>query len=72
MEDGALQIYRPCPSAAYTAYAFYFSQRNETLNNTVNYEFTLFLYIRWDTICQELKGASGRSIFNSTFPKIKS
>jgi hypothetical protein len=44
MEDGALQWYRPCPSAAYAAYAFYFSQRNKTLNNTVNYEFTLFLY----------------------------
>jgi hypothetical protein len=31
MEDGALQLYRPCPSAAYAAYAFYFSRRNKTL-----------------------------------------
>jgi hypothetical protein len=65
MEDGALQQYRPCPSAAYAAYAFYFSRRNEILNNTVNYEFTLFLYIRWEAICQELKGASRSSIFKS-------
>jgi hypothetical protein len=65
MEDGALQIYRPCPSTAYAAYAFYFSQRNKTLNNTVNYEFTLFLFIRWGEICQELKGSSACGIFNS-------
>jgi hypothetical protein len=29
MEDGALQWYRPCPSAAYAAYAFYFSRRSK-------------------------------------------